>query len=112
MSNNQQVLNINTNQCMRLKQARRKVQEGSMLWVVENESVRTVTLIDLPEVKETRELYEKQKEPLPAVNPRSVTRGILIWEPPAAERSMTFKADRQLLIARARQFASQAIAQL
>jgi hypothetical protein len=107
MSNNQQVLNLTTGERMKLKRAKRKVEEGAMIWVVPFESVRAVTWRDLPELRETRENHEKLITPLETPEVAGLT-----WEPPLAERSYTFLNNRRALLAEARQFASQAIAQL
>jgi hypothetical protein len=107
MSNNQQVINLTTGERMKLKRAKRKVEEGSLIWVEFSESVRSVTWQDLPELKETRENHAKLAKPLDTPEVAGIT-----WEPPLAERSYTFLNNRRALIAEARQFASQAIAQL
>jgi hypothetical protein len=107
MSNNQQVINLTTGERMKLKRAKRKVEKGSMMWVVPFESVRAVTWQDLPDLKETRENHAKLEAPLETPEVVGVT-----WEPPIAERSYTFLNNRRALLAEARQFASQAIAQL
>jgi hypothetical protein len=107
MSNNQQVANLTTGERMKLKRAKRKVEEGSLIWVSFGEYVRSVTLRDLPELKETRENHAKLEAPLETPEVAGVT-----WEPPVAERSYAFLNNRRALLAEARQFASQAIAQL
>jgi hypothetical protein len=107
MSNNQQVINLTTGERMKLKRAKRKVEEGSMMWVVPFESVRAVTWQDLPDLKETRENHAKLEAPLETPEVAGIT-----WEPPIAERSYTFLNNRRALLAEARQFAAQAIAQL
>jgi hypothetical protein len=104
MSNNQQVLNVTTGEKMKLKQAKKLVLEGRLLWEVENESVRSVTFADLPSLKDTRERHAQLHSPLPPANCKSTNWKVLTWEPPPQERSETFRANRYTLITQAREF--------
>jgi hypothetical protein len=99
MSNNQQVLNVTTGEKMKLKQAKKLVLEGRLLWEVENESVRSVTFADLPELKHTIEHYARLRAPLSSPELPG-----LRYAPPATENTHTFLNNRRSLITQAREF--------
>jgi hypothetical protein len=106
MSNKFRVLNISTGATCKYKQAKHKVEQ-ECVWAWVDDTQRQVRNRTVGEMVTAVAVRNKTKRPLCFPEIRGVT-----WEPPIAERSYTFLDNRRALLAEARQFAAQAIAQL
>jgi hypothetical protein len=104
MASNSRVLNLTTSQHLKPSQAISRIDQCLSRWVHMGISICDLTLA---EMVCARAEQSKLEEPLEMPEVAGIT-----WEPPIAERSYTFLNNRRALIAEARQFASQAIAQL
>jgi hypothetical protein len=104
MASNTRVLNLTTGSQIKRSQARNRVEQCLSRWIEIGFSICDLTL---QEMMCARAEQSKMQEPLETPEVPGVT-----WEPPLAERSYTFLNNRRALLAEARQFASQAIAQL
>jgi hypothetical protein len=104
MASHNTVLNLTTRQYIKPSQAITRVEQCISRWI---ERGRTICDLTLHEMVCARAEQSKMQEPLELPEVVGIT-----WEPPIAERSYTFLNNRRALLAEARQFASQAIAQL
>jgi hypothetical protein len=104
MSAHAKVLNLTTGYRIKRSQARNRVEQCISRWIEIGFSICDLTL---QEMVCARAEQSKLQEPLETPEVPGVT-----WEPPIAERSYAFLNNRRALLAEARQFASQAIAQL
>jgi hypothetical protein len=104
MASHNSVLNLTTRQYIKPSQALTRVEQCISRWI---ERGKTICDLTLAEMVCARAEQSKIQEPLETPEVVGVT-----WEPPIAERSYTFLNNRRALLAEARQFAAQAIAQL
>jgi hypothetical protein len=104
MASNSRVLNLTTSQHLKPSQAISRIEQCLSRWI---EHGKTICDLTLQEMVCARAEQSKIQEPLETPEVMGV-----IWEPPIAERSYTFLNNRRALLAEARQFAAQAIAQL
>jgi hypothetical protein len=104
MASHTRVLNLTTGQFIKPSQAINRVEQCLSRWAGIGRAIVDLTLAEMMCARAEK---SKLEAPLETPEVPGVT-----WEPPIAERSYTFLNNRRALLAEARQFASQAIAQL